>query len=86
MKEVPGLVIFCILTLSIAFCLALFMTPSNKDLREVKQDVTQEMAETDKELLNLIERQTDVIRDQAKDIRELRLKVLELEYHRHEKH
>ena len=77
MKEVPGLVIFCILTLSIAFCLALFMTPSNNDLREVKQEVTQE-------LLNLIERQTDVIRDQAKDIRELRLKVLELEYHRHD--
>ena len=66
--------------IGVVLYIMMMMTPTIKDLNRVEQEIRVEMAETDQELLDLIERQTEVIRDQAKDIRDLRLKQLELEY------
>lgn len=63
-----------------------FGMPSNKDLQKVERELIQH----DKELAEIVEDQNEVIvrltkvaKEQARELRELRLKQLEFKYHRH---
>lgn len=87
--ETGDIVAIALIGISLIMCI--LTTASNKDLQETNQKIMQEtlendeelsfrLSKTDKELLDLIKRLNDCIKDQAKEIRDLKLKQLELEY------